>query len=322
MIAVVHLVWGPLGHAPLRRFLASYRAHSAGIDHDLVILLNGVAGDQLSAVMDELEGQECEIITTSRPVQDLAAYAEAASRLRHDRLCFVNSHVEILAGEWLSKLSSTLDQPGAGLVGATGAWTSMASLALHLNRMPSPYRQTMPPRPVARAQLRELDRQMQPPASGPGGARPLGSMPAHAMDALGSVRILCEQLIRFEPFPNHHLRTNGFMARRDVFDRLRVGGLRRKIDAHALESGRNSFTRQVERLGMKALVVDRAGDAYSHAEWPQSRTFWQDSQEDLMLADNQTRLYSEGAAPSRCILSTMAWGSHSAVLRNREPRDP
>lgn len=44
MTAVVHLVWAPLGPAPLRDFLRSYRAHPAGAEHELVILLNGTVG--------------------------------------------------------------------------------------------------------------------------------------------------------------------------------------------------------------------------------------------------------------------------------------
>ncbi len=42
MIAVVHLVWGPLGPEPLRDFLRSYHAHDAGAPHELVVLFNGV----------------------------------------------------------------------------------------------------------------------------------------------------------------------------------------------------------------------------------------------------------------------------------------
>ncbi len=43
VIAVVHLVWGPLGPAPLREFLRSYNACEAGASHELVIVFNGVA---------------------------------------------------------------------------------------------------------------------------------------------------------------------------------------------------------------------------------------------------------------------------------------
>ncbi len=42
MIAVVHLVWGPLGAGPLQEFLASYKRHPAGAEHELVVLLNNV----------------------------------------------------------------------------------------------------------------------------------------------------------------------------------------------------------------------------------------------------------------------------------------
>ena len=97
MIAVVHLVWGPLGPTPLHTFLRSYRAHDAGTDHRLVVLFNGVTGAQRPALVAELEGVEHELLELAEPVQDLAAYARAAARLKEARVCLLNSYSEILA---------------------------------------------------------------------------------------------------------------------------------------------------------------------------------------------------------------------------------
>ena len=49
--------------------------------------------------------------------------------------------------------------------------------------------------------------------------------------------------------------------------------------------------------------------------WAQSRTFWQGDQEGLMVADNQTCLYSNGAPERRRLLSAFAWGREAEPPR-------
>jgi hypothetical protein len=123
MIGVVHLVWGPLGREPLRDFVASYREHPAGAEHELVVLLNGVEDRSL---LDELDGVEHTAIELESPMLDLAAYHEVAGRLAHERLCFLNSYSVIRGDDWLAKLVRAHDQPGVGMAGATGSWESQA----------------------------------------------------------------------------------------------------------------------------------------------------------------------------------------------------
>ena len=132
MIAVVHLVWAPLGPEPLREFLRSYRAHSTGIEHELAIVLNGAAlAEEAQAgtretLLAELDGLEHRLVVLDRPVLDLAAYGLAARALPHERLCFLNSYSVILAEDWLSVLAGALDRHGAGIAGATASWESQA----------------------------------------------------------------------------------------------------------------------------------------------------------------------------------------------------
>ena len=91
------------------------------------------------------------------------------------------------------------------------------------------------------------------------------------------------------------------------------------MDAYALESGRHSLTRQVQALGLHALVVARDGSIYEEREWDASRTFWQGEQEGLLIADNQTRSYAAGSASRRWLLSSFAWGP-KADPRRAAPR--
>lgn len=342
MIAVVHLVWGPLGAGALREFLASYRRHRAGVEHELVVLFNNVPAPLRPELEAELEGIEHRLLTTARPVQDLAAYAYAAEHLEHRRLCFLNSYSAILAPDWLAMLDHALDQPRAGLVGATGSWASLHSAVLNAFLLPNPYRRVVPRRSVAREQMRaielELDTARQPgaTASQPGGARasvgpgasygasaeldaaalapelPRRALSGSVISTLKSFRPMPEQLLRFAPFPAYHVRTNAFMLDRSTFAALHMRSLARKMDAYLLESGRASFTSQVQRMGLRTLVVARDGAFYDHPQWPASRTFWQDDQQGLLVADNQTRSYANGDLDRRRLLSAFAWGPLAA----------
>jgi hypothetical protein len=320
VIAVVHLVWGPLGPVPLQAFLASYHRHAAGAEHELVVLFNGVGREQRPALEAELQGTEHRLLELTEPIQDLAAYAQAAARLGHERVCFVNSYSAILAPDWLAKLADALDRPHAGLVGATGSWASLRSGVLNSLFLPNPYRGVVPERSVARAQFIAIERE-QKDASARVGETPVTVAPDGAsgglrrrsltrsvLATLKTLPPMPEQLLRFESFPAHHLRTNAFMAERTTVTDLRIGALKRKMDAYALESGRNSLTRQVQRLGLRALVVNRDGDHYDHEQWHLGRTFWQGDQEGLLVADNQTRTYANGGFDRRRLLSAFAWG--------------
>jgi len=311
VIAVVHLVWGPLGAAPLREFLASYRRQRAGVDHELIVVFNNVGDASCPQLEAELVGVEHRLLRLAEPVQDLAAYAYAAEQLEHERLCFLNSYSEILAPDWLAKLDHALDQDRTGLVGATGSWASIHSAVLNAFMLPNPYRRTIPERSVAREQMRaielELDavRSAGPPPSEPRGRTLLGSV----VNTLKSFRPMPEQLLRFEPFPACHIRTNAFMLERSSFVALRKGQVKRKMDAYLLESGRQSFTRQIQNQGLRALVVARDGAFYEHSQWPASRTFWQGDQQGLLVADNQTRSYANGDFDRRRLLSAFAWAA-------------
>jgi hypothetical protein len=127
---------------------------------------------------------------------------------------------------------------------------------------------------------------------------------------------LPEELIGFEPFPARHLRPNSFMITHAVLRRLHLFLVSTKLDTYALESGHRSFTRQLQRIGLTSLVVDRSGAVYAPEQWPFSRTFLQGDQEGLLVADNQTLSYAHGDLARRRLLSAFAWGSLA------EPRAP
>jgi hypothetical protein len=255
VIALVHLVWGPLGAGPLRAFLAAYGAHDAGADHELVVLFNGV-GDR-SEFTAALAGVEHRLIELPAPLQDLAAYGEAARQIECDQLCFVNSYCEPLADGWLALLAGA----GAGLAAATGSYESLADLS-H-----GPW--------IRRAQK------------------------------LVGLRALRRE---FPPFPNPHVRSNALLLSRSL---ALSSGLERALDkpsAYALESGRRSITRQASERGLSVVVVGRDGRVFEPSQWPTSGTFRSGEQENLLVADNQTRAYAQAPEAVRAALRRAAWG--------------
>ncbi|HXR28586.1 MAG TPA: hypothetical protein VN772_03330 [Solirubrobacteraceae bacterium] len=128
MIGLVHLVWAPLGPEPLRRFLHSHRANPPGAEHELVIVLNGAphAGPARERLLAELDRVEHRLIVLARPLLDLAAYAEAAGMLGHERVCLMNSYSVVRVEGWLGMLSAAHAQGDVGIAGATGSWESQA----------------------------------------------------------------------------------------------------------------------------------------------------------------------------------------------------
>jgi hypothetical protein len=130
-VAVVHLVWAPLGPEPLRAFLRSYAEHPAGLEHDLVIVLNGERGQTSDprvreSLLAPLAGVEHRLIALERPMLDMPAYGTALRELEHEQICLLNSYSVLLADRWLALLSRALEQPDVGIAGATGSFESQA----------------------------------------------------------------------------------------------------------------------------------------------------------------------------------------------------
>ncbi len=311
MIAVVHLVWGPLGAAPLRAFLDSYHRHPAGGEHELICLFNGVEEQAAPALIETLGGTPHRRLVLPQPTQDLTAYRWAAEQLEHPRICFLNSYSVILAPDWLAKLDGALSGD-AGLVGATGSWASFHSSVRNSLGLPNPYRGVAQP---SRAQTRrlwcEIEEELaaggEQDAGGSAPETPLGRRRLTA-NRLKSLRQLPEHLLHFESFPAHHLRTNAFMAERSHLLALRTSAVGRKMHALRLESGRSSYTRQTQRAGRRVLVVDRDGETFEQDRWAASATFWQRDQEGLLVADNRTAVYANGGMDRRRLLAARAWG--------------
>ncbi len=113
----------------------------------------------------------------------------------------------------------------------------------------------------------------------------------------------------FNPFPNPHIRTNGFALERELLVSLDWPTPRRKVQAWRLESGRRGISCQVCERGLQMLVVGRDGLAYPPERWRESATFRSGGQVNQLLADNRTREYETAGSARRRQLEEMAWGA-------------
>jgi hypothetical protein len=293
-LCVVHLVRAHNDLDTLRRFLASYRANPGGLPHDLLVVFKGFRqpgdADEHRAMFPE-SGHEA--LFVSDEGFDITAYQAAIARWsgRYRHFCFLNSHSDILDPDWLGKLHAQAVLPGVGIAGATGSWNSHRSNSLVWFRgeVSSVARlASRPKRTSAEPALRHYRRV--------------------AVDNLAKAWVSVQLVVQVDPFPNPHVRTNAFVIPGELMESIATRPVRTKMDAYVFESGRKGLTRQTLLRGKRVLVVGRDGRGYENEEWAESRTFWRANQENLLVADNQTRDFAHGTKERRRYLASIAWG--------------
>lgn len=312
-IGVVYLCRCAEGERPVRSFVESYRAHSAGADHDLHVIFKGFASKSALASAQALfAGLPIHPIELTDTGYDIGSYFAAARKVTNRRLIFLNTFSELLADDWLKKFDDALNLPEVGLVGATGSWQSHRSFyraswrrAFYWIRHPLAY--------VRRDGADRLPIGDSRKAQGTTTPAPESRRGAARM-ALRQIGRSLYYLIRFDhymlhyaPYPNPHIRTNAFMIERDRFLALAIPSFRTKFDVYRFESAYDSLTGQIMAQGLRPVVVDRKGDVYEPADWKGSSTYWIDDQTNLIVADNRTRDYSEGTLSDRARLQAHAW---------------
>ncbi len=301
---VVYLYRFAEGEAPVSRFLESYRAHPAGDEHDLHVVLKGFPDRAAIAAARRLFGSiPVNTIEIDDAGYDIGSYFAAARAVTNPQLIFFNTFSEILADNWVAYFDKALAVPGVGLAGATGSW-QCASSGYEAKVFKGLRRLHVLPQPAVHRN------------------RP-ADQPTEAAKNVGhngvNLRLLLRKLLRatlypvrlyqFGRYPNPHIRTNAFMIQKDVFLSLREVTPKRKIDAYKFESGRHSMTKQIIARGLRPVVVDRSGQIYEVPEWKSSSTFWINLQDNLLVADNQTAGYANGKPDRRRILASYAWDS-------------
>ncbi len=274
-ICVVHLVRAQNGIEPFKRFITSYVQYRAGIEHDLIIIFKGFSRDEDTQIYRKL--MPCiryKTLFVRDYGYDLRAYFVASKRFKYNYYCFLNSFSRVTNNEWLKKMHTCIMQPYVGLVGAFGSYESLYTNFISGQQVDIP---TSFLWGVTR-RLKQWKKRMR-------------------------------RRIAFDPFPNYHIRTNGFMISREVMSNIHYRFIFNKMDAYKIESGKESLSKQVLRMNLTLLVIGKNGRKYEKEEWYKSQTFRQGDQSNLLIVDNQTDFYEFSEPEVKEVLSKRAWGN-------------
>jgi len=301
-ICVVHLVRAYNGIEPFRRFLESYQQNSDTIEHDLLIVFKGFGQPQDTAEYRELLSPfPYATLDVSDEGFDITAYFAAVNRYSeyYRYFCFLNSYSVILDKNWLRKLHENISKPGVGLAGATGSWNSNCTNAYAWIRNNGTKIQNF---------LRKKERMN----TNTGTGKHLYTASPNWKNIIPTLKrawLLIASIIYFDSYPNYHIRSNAFIISGKVMKTLKCPPMKTKLDAYRFESGKNGLTRQILNMAKRVIVVGKDGMSYEKEQWYESRTFWQSEQENLLVADNQTRDYQEGSPERRNYLFSITWGN-------------
>ena len=285
-VGVVYLYRHAEGESPVRRFLATYRNHPAGLDHDLHVVFKGFPdGASVARGRALFEGIAVNSIEHADVGYDIGSYLHAANLAPNERLIFLNTFSQILADNWLAHFDHALDIPEVGLVGATGSWlANTGSYEASVNYLMQKVLAIPTTIGLVRSNWRDIA--------------------SSAMSALHSTTC---RIYQYGRYPNPHIRTNAFMIETALFLSLKFSCLATKDDVYKFESGRRSMTKQILRQKLSPVVVDRNGRVYGVNDWKSSSTFWINEQENLIIADNRTADYARADQGLRQRLENLAW---------------
>lgn len=270
-LGVVHLVRAQNGLPPFTNFLEAYARNPGGAPHELLIVFKGFSGD---GQLEPYRKLLKAVPHRELQVSDLGVDLRAYS--------VAGRHFEHAYFCFLNSYATPLDENWLAKmfgfakqpqVGIVGASGSWESMYTNF------INGAMNPVPLHQRLMRAFRRQ-------------------------ANRRL-------FFPFPNHHIRTNAFIISRQLMLQVWPRHIINKTTAYLFENGRNCFTQRVMRRGFKPLVVGRDGRAYEKEQWAASNTFRQSAQENLLMADNQTRNYAAADFATRQYLSRLAWGNEA-----------
>ena len=276
-ISVIYLSYIPFGISHLADFVNSYNMFEAGCPHSLVIVFKGMINqDQVIPYLNLLEQSRVNFSTLYYAGDgiDLDAYFWAAGQLEDQHLYFLNTNSILRADNWLEYYVHNFSDC-TGMISATASYQSYYSTVFGNNKMAWEFKNDF-------------------------------------MVNFRKYKLFLKALLfwrfHFKPFPNPHIRTNAFMVRKKDFLESYRGPVNTKFNAYRYESGRNSITSYFLKKGLKVLVVDKYGRTYGPEQWAASSTFRIRQQENLLVADNQTRIYELADEENKRSMTKLSWG--------------
>jgi hypothetical protein len=335
-IGVVYLARCAEGLDAFKKFASSYRKYPSGLSHELVVLYKGFSGQaQLQEARKTFRDIPHVALELDDTGFDIGSYLEASRRVSYRYLLFVNSYTEFAASGWLKHLAGHALREGVGITGAMGSYESLfdsfgliQSIIWMCNYFHVPYDTDVHHYCDFVIDKYCLDwpklSQRKNTLIGP----TLAAL-RHRSSILAS-RARWWKLTRpgqvfsdfgqFPPFPNPHIRSNGFMVRREILTSFKPSQIQKKLDACAFESGAVSLTAQLRQSGLSAITVDSSGRGYDLENWPNGQLFRVGNQEGLLLTDNQSRGFDKMTAGARVTHGRMTWGDYLDTRPTNFPR--
>jgi len=280
-IAVIYLVWLPYGTDHFKKFIDSYLLFDAGCPHQLVIVFNGMAvkhaaGPEVYLDYLQSKGLHADKCLYYPSGQDIEIYRQVAAQSGSAYLLFLNTYSRILGSQWLKCYVDNFDEQ-TGVIAASGSWQSYYSSVYQKH-----------------------------PAHWETGRDFLYNFRKYKL----FLKAFFYWRFLFKPFPNPHIRTSAFMVKTQVFNEMKTGLINTKFAAYQFENGRKSLTNFFLSKKLNVLVVDKNGKTYGPSNWKNSKTFWIDNQENLLVADNQTALYEAANSKEKKEMTRLAWGTY------------
>jgi glycosyltransferase involved in cell wall biosynthesis len=311
-------------------FAESYRKHPAGFSHDLVVIRKGGATKSgAKRALDILfEGSKFTTIDRSDDGFDIHAYLDAALKLKQDYVCFFNTFSSICADDWLAKLiQPLLDDPTCGIAGATASYESLYDSVASISKAIWLATGSGMQYDSRLAEVFGEELRLHAPNWGPDGLQQ--GIPRNLNDpelnlgfekhwrAVTSTTGPLQRYGLYKEFPNPHLRSNGFIINRELLNSFKFKVGQNKIDCCQFESGISGLPTLLEERGLSQILVGADGRTFKVEDWPSSKTFRLEDQENILVRDNQVVVYDEATRERRKHISMLSWGTdRSAQVPN------
>lgn len=138
----------------------------------------------------------------------------------------------------------------------------------------------------------------------------VGTMGSYESLAVKNLHGTISNKDNFNAFPNPHVRTTGFIIKRDVFNGVtkNIKNFRNKMDAYKFESGKKNLTRKILELGLKVSIINSEFKLFEINDWERSKTFRQFNQEKLLIMDKISSSYEKMSDNLKFIKTIQTWG--------------
>src|SRR5882724_1969404 len=336
-IGLVYLNRRAEGNLPVRRLIDSYKTFNPGVDHEFITIYKGFTDNEIDVAKRLAKGVEHRHISVDDEMTDIDSYLIAAESFSDvDLFCFLNTFSEIACENWLLYLFNAISNVDIGIAGATSSYESLLNsfrlilkviwlcekdilkydrhlylqykttidknvpnwLQKHTERHePLWLRKHLVGQLIYRLRTHETDNSYT-------------RMHDASFEEFWKISTAPDAVYSFlnnyPPFPNPHIRSNGFMVKRAHL--LPFFNTRRRMskhDSYLFESGAASLTRQIQSKKLKAVTVNNSGNIFDVEQWPQSQTFRLGKQRRLLIHDNQSRNFQRFNSAEKDLLAYM-----------------